>query len=156
MKWLRKARTFVAMPPVSRRRTLEALASLLRIGLSLRLRGYVPTPRRLESALQRNRPRPEPGEPLAIAFALHWAVEVAAGNLPYAPRCLERSLALWWMLGRRGLEADLRIGVRRADAGLEAHAWVELLGHQINDGADVGERYAAFEGGISPGSAELR
>ena len=156
MKWLRKARSFVSMSPVLRRRTLEALVSLLQVGLSLRLRGYVPTHRRLESALRRIRPRPELGEPLDLAAALQKAVEVAAGNLPYAPRCLERSLALWWMLGRRGLQADLRIGVRRADAGLEAHAWIEYLGHQINDGADVGERYAAFEGGISPGSADLR
>ncbi len=29
------------------------------------------------------------------------------------PTCLEKSLALWWFLGRRGIASSLRIGTRK-------------------------------------------
>ncbi len=74
------------------------------------------------------------------------AVDVAAGNVPFRARCLERSLALWRLLRRRRMAAELRIGVRKSERDLEAHAWVELAGRVVNDRADVHRRYAAFDG----------
>lgn len=44
--------------------------------------------------------------------------------LPKAMTCLQQSLALVWMLQRRGLEAKLRIGCRRDGPELRFHAWV--------------------------------
>ena len=55
----------------------------------------------------------------------------AARHLPFQPNCLEQSLALWWLLRRRGIPADLRIGVRKDAANFEAHAWVEAGGSGI-------------------------
>jgi hypothetical protein len=60
--------------------------------------------------------------------------------------CLSQSIALWGLLRRRGMPAELRIGARRTGSGLEAHAWVELGSEIVNDAEDVRENYAAFEG----------
>jgi hypothetical protein len=49
--------------------------------------------------------------------------------------CLRRSLALQWLLRRRGIDTELRFGVRRVagDPGLEAHAWLERHGHPVSE-----------------------
>jgi hypothetical protein len=39
--------------------------------------------------------------------------------------CLERALTLQYILGRRGCCTDLRVGVQKNGANLEAHAWLE-------------------------------
>lgn len=63
--------------------------------------------------------------------------------------CLSRSIALCWLLRRRGLPAQLRIGARKIGNQLEAHAWVEVAGRAINDSDDVQTRYAPFAGPIT-------
>lgn len=60
--------------------------------------------------------------------------------------CLSKSIALRWLLRRKGIHAPLRIGARKAGDGLEAHAWVELDGQIINDADEVRECYAIFAG----------
>ncbi|MBI4913937.1 MAG: lasso peptide biosynthesis B2 protein [Acidobacteria bacterium] len=42
--------------------------------------------------------------------------------------CLRQALAVHFILRRRGLAPCLRIGVRRREGRLDAHAWVELEG----------------------------
>lgn len=63
--------------------------------------------------------------------------------------CLSRSIALWWLLRRRGIPAQLRIGARKIGNQLEAHAWIEVAGHAINDSEDVQTRYAPFAGPVT-------
>jgi hypothetical protein len=46
-------------------------------------------------------------------------------------RCLAKALVLQWMLGRRGIASEVRIGVRRGDGPLRAHAWVERRGQVL-------------------------
>jgi len=60
-----------------------------------------------------------------------------------ANTCLHRSLALWWLLGRRGIESRLQLGARRQDGRFEAHAWVEYAGLIVND-AGIGPAYASL------------
>ena len=55
-------------------------------------------------------------------------VRVAAEHGPYRARCLEQSLVLRWLLLRRGTEGRIVFGARKADAGMQAHAWVEVNG----------------------------
>lgn len=55
--------------------------------------------------------------------------------------CLSRSLALWWLLRRRGYAPELRLGVSMAGGTFAAHAWVELDGRVLNDRQDVATRY---------------
>ena len=59
--------------------------------------------------------------------------------------CLARSVVLACLLERQGVPAQLRMGVRKGENGFEAHAWVEAAGMSLDEGQDVGERYAAFE-----------
>jgi hypothetical protein len=65
-------------------------------------------------------------------------VDAVARRLPVRSKCLPRSLALWTMLQRAGIDANLRIGMRTDGSG-EAHAWVEhdgcALGEQVDPAA---------------------
>ncbi len=72
-------------------------------------------------------------------------VDAAARHGPYPATCLPRSLTLWWLLRRRGIDSYLRIGVRKEAGRLEAHAWVELGGLVLNDDSDVRNRFAVFD-----------
>jgi hypothetical protein len=72
-------------------------------------------------------------------------VDAAARHGPYPATCLPRSLTLWWLLRRRGIDSYLCIGVRKEAGRLQAHAWVELGNLVLNDDSDVRNRFAAFD-----------
>jgi len=73
-------------------------------------------------------------------------VAVAAGHGIYRSNCLKQSLVLWWLLGRRGIHSEIKIGINRDGAEpLEAHAWVECGGQALNETEDVQQRFSAFE-----------
>ena len=72
-------------------------------------------------------------------------VNIAATHVPLGATCLTRSVLLRWLLLRRGIDAQLRIGVRLAQGGLEAHAWVEFQGQLVNDRAEVCEAFLPFD-----------
>ena len=66
---------------------------------------------------------------------LAWLVEVAGRYTPITATCLKKALVLSWLLGRRGAQTELRIGVARHDGRLKAHAWLDhdgqvIFGHQ--------------------------
>lgn len=73
-------------------------------------------------------------------------IEAASRHGITRGNCLSKSMALWWLLRRKGINAEPRIGARRAGEGLEAHAWVELGGAILNDEDEVRESFATFEG----------
>jgi hypothetical protein len=68
---------------------------------------------------------------------------------PIPSTCLERSLALWWLLGRKGIATQLRIGVRKDAGKFAAHAWVERLGTAIGEPDATHLHYSAFAEEIS-------
>lgn len=72
-------------------------------------------------------------------------VESAARHRLTGATCLTRSMTLWWLLRRQGVESEIRFGVRRGADGILAHAWVERDGIVLNDRSDIGKVYAAFE-----------
>ena len=76
--------------------------------------------------------------------ALGEAVNIAARHTPFPATCLARSLLLGWLLHRRGIHSDLRIGVRLIQGALDAHAWVECDGLPVNDRPDVASDFAPF------------
>ncbi len=136
------------MPPSDRQFLTEALALLPAVAFGLRAFGL----RRVSAFLSRHTPilpasRPADSE---RPRALGRLVNGAAHRLPGRPACLSRSVTLWWLLRRRGIDSAIRIGVRTAEGRFEAHAWVELGGVVLNDSQDVGERFAAFEGDTLP------
>jgi hypothetical protein len=81
----------------------------------------------------------------ARARSVARVVAIAAGRGPVRATCLRRSLLLWWLLRRDGIETVLRVGVNREGGTLSAHAWVEYLGRPVNDADDVALRFPAFD-----------
>ena len=85
----------------------------------------------------------------AEAQAICLAVGIAAAQLPFRLTCLHRSLAAWWLLARRGIASDLRIGVRKDGDQLQAHAWVECEGVPTGDRTDGGRAFLPFEPAVA-------
>jgi Transglutaminase-like superfamily len=55
-------------------------------------------------------------------------VDAAARHHVLPMRCLHRALVLQGLLAREGLLSDLRIGVRKEQGRVLAHAWLERAG----------------------------
>ena len=47
--------------------------------------------------------------------------------------CLKKSLILLRLLRKRGVPAELRLGVRKVDDDFSAHAWIECAGRTLLD-----------------------
>ena len=107
----------------------ERTCNLLRIGISKH-----PTSRRGGDA----------ATDIEHAQRIARLVGIAANHGLYRATCLRQSLVLGWLLRRRRIPAELRIGVRKDGDDLQAHAWVELEGQALNDPAGVSQTYAAF------------
>jgi len=84
--------------------------------------------------------------------ALGRVVNAAALYPPWPKACLARSLLLLWLLRRRGVEAELRIGVRLLGDKLDAHAWVVWQNTPINDRADISDTYRSLGDGDMAGA----
>lgn len=65
--------------------------------------------------------------------------------------CLPRSLLAWWLLRREGIDAEIRIGVRRPGDALAAHAWVEHRGHPLGPDIESSRDFASFEAAVARG-----
>jgi hypothetical protein len=65
-------------------------------------------------------------------------------RMPFTSTCLMRSLALWWFLRKRGIAADLVIGVNKKGS-FEAHAWVEVFGGPVTDSRSAIADFSAFD-----------
>ena len=97
-----------------------------------------------ESSIRANLSEAEKSTAIDFAKRTGRMVAAAAREGLYHGRCLEQSVTLWWLLARRKLPAELHIGVRKADAGIEAHAWVELFGTVVNDSDGVRQDFVPF------------
>ena len=133
------------------------------IGLALRLVSFG----RWQAILTRLAPipaaAPEPGLSASPVLAEMTArmVRAAAARGPYRAACLPRALTTWWLLRRRGLESEIRFGVRRPEgrrpAGrLEAHAWVVFRGQAMDDGPGGVQSFAPLERRTGPVDTEAR
>jgi hypothetical protein len=81
----------------------------------------------------------------SVATSMADAVSLVAGRKVVGALCLGRSLLLWFLLRRRGMDAELVVGTKApVDDAWMAHAWVELGGQPVNDVADVREQYGSF------------
>ena len=69
-------------------------------------------------------------------------VGLAARYHLYDMTCLPQALTLQWLLGRRGVATELRIGVRRDSGNLAAHAWLEHAGRPIGEAREIASRFA--------------
>ena len=124
----------------------DAMVSLTVAWIGLRTIGYG----RTRSILCRVSPLAGtgayPNRGYAIMRQATWSIAASASAIPMAITCLDRSLALWWLLRRRNIDCDLRIGTAQTENGVAAHAWLERDGVVLNDSKDVTERFSTFSG----------
>jgi Transglutaminase-like superfamily len=71
------------------------------------------------------------------------AVERVAALLPWHPVCLPQAIATRLMLRRRGIPAQLHLGVVETSP-LSAHAWVTVEGRAVQGGRVRATRVATF------------
>ena len=60
---------------------------------------------------------------------------------PFPMTCLKQTLIVFAVLRRRGLPADLKIGLAKHGDLLQAHAWIEQDGRVLLDDPDVAQRF---------------
>jgi hypothetical protein len=92
-------------------------------------------------------PQPEPGKTVELS-EIRRVVQMVKLAVKYSPpwaSCLRKSLVLWYLLRRKGIESELRIGSRRNEGKFEGHAWIEYQGMVLNDTPDVRERFVVFK-----------
>lgn len=134
---------------------LRAFFLLRFLSVGLRLAGFRRTREFLSRRVPRAASRPLSALPDAAAMTARM-VRAAAHHGPGTPTCLAESLALWWLLGREGCAAELRIGIRKPGGKFEAHAWVECNGRVLNDADETHRHYARFDSSFGAETAEPR
>ena len=72
-------------------------------------------------------------------------VNIAANHGPYRGNCLKKSLAIWWLLARKNINVELKIGVKNNDEKFQAHAWVEFMGTALTSPHDNEKDFLAFD-----------
>ena len=141
-------RRFRALEPNARGLFLRAAALLPLVSLSLRLRGFRSTQaslqKRIGSAVSSRYDPADPATGEHAALTARMVRSAAFRNLGTAT-CLEKSLVLWWLLGKQGIASSVRIGTRKTGQKFEAHAWVECEGVPLNEPEELHKHYAAFD-----------
>lgn len=123
------------MPPAERRIAAEALLLPPLISLGFRLFGVPRTQARVRRWATAGRDRfPAAGADDIIRMARRAQGRVNRATGVLGP-CLVRSLTLWAILLRRGIDVDLRVGFRKRNGKVEGHAWVERGQIPINENA---------------------
>lgn len=148
----RKLRIALGLKPAERVLLWRAWVRLLWVGVALRV---LPLPKVQSLCAGSGRPlrSPVPASRLADLAA------AAARHHILTLHCLPRALVLQSLLRDQGSDADLRIGVRRMEDAMEAHAWVEQDGRVIGDSPEIVHQYLPLErprhsgDEISPGLA---
>ena len=136
-----KADKFFELAPADQWMLLRsfALVALVRLGLSWRTLAQV---RQRLAAWIAARPAYPVDE--AQREKLIWSVRVVSRFVPMAT-CLTQALATQALLGRAGIQTQLRLGVLRDESGVfRAHAWVECDGRVLIGEQGELQNYAAF------------
>jgi hypothetical protein len=89
-----------------------------------------------------------------FALGMRRIVRRVRDRSPLPGSCLSRSLALWWLLRRQGMDTSLCIGARKFEGRLQAHAWVNLDARPLNAGVRVQEKYVQLNHDVTPPNAE--
>lgn len=136
--------------PSERRLLFQALLLLPLSALGVRVLGFKRYYAGLSSLANGSRPIISSKDEEESIRRVRRAFALAVNHGPYKGNCLSRSLTLWCLLRRQGIECDLRIGVRKKNGQFEAHAWIEYQDRPLSGGAKVREDYAVFGQVIVP------
>ncbi len=151
-----RLRRFKALERPAQSLFLRAIFLLPIVALSLRWRGFRGTQTMLERFLSNGSAAKDSAEVNErVAMTAHM-VSVADQSGLVHPSCLAKSLTLWWLLMRQGIAADLRIGIRKENEKMAAHAWVERNGTALNEPEEHHRHYAAFDAEFSSMSSDMK
>lgn len=140
---LRPFRKWRALPASERRDALALLLLHPMVSLALRGLGYRRTLALLTKTGKGHTLRASAPENMRHANRLAELAKAVGQNGAIEASCLRQSLAVFWLLRRRGLLPEVKLGVGRlGDGAPDMHAWVELDGEAL---AQPGLRHAAFE-----------
>jgi hypothetical protein len=141
-----RLRRYKALDAESRALFWRAVRLLPRITLSLRLRGYARTEASLHSRVKSRLETIVTEEDLAPRIAKTSRMVHAASQFgTIRATCLAQSLTLWFLLQQQNISSAIKIGVRKKDGCMEAHAWVERNGVTLNEPDELHQHYAPFE-----------
>ena len=140
---LSKVKTAVNLEGEERSLFLVSYILLPLVDISLRFRGV----RRTATTLAKRCPQPEPDKIVELS-EVRRVVQMVKLAVKYSPpwaSCLRKSLVLWYLLRRKGIETELRIGSRRNEGKFEGHAWIEYQGMVLNDTPNVRQHFTMFK-----------
>jgi hypothetical protein len=86
--------------------------------------------------------------PFSMNEAIYVGRLVAIANRRIRPLmvpCLPESLTVLWLLRKRSIPAVMRLGVRKRDDSLDAHAWVEYAGEVVSGDPNMPSAYAPVD-----------
>jgi Transglutaminase-like superfamily len=138
---------------------LRAAVLLPVISLSLKMRGFRATQEllfRFHPLVHQISQDDSPGllRDIELTQVTARMVNAAVRHARGASTCLEKSLALWWLLRRQGIASELRIGARKTGGKFEAHAWVEREGVALSEPQQEHRHYATFDAAFPLQSSE--
>jgi hypothetical protein len=107
----------------------------------LRIRGFMDTLEWIRCRIERV-PATVAAE-LETVKAVEYAVAMAGALYPGRARCLEQSLALYYLLRRRGVAVKFCHGVQPYP--FSAHVWIEYRGEVVNDVVEHAKRYVRLQ-----------
>lgn len=131
-KLLARLRRWRQLPGPERGLALRLALLLPMVDLSLRLSGFQRSKARMARLIGPQPPIVADAAAILQAQRLADLARSVGANSPWRTTCLRQALVVWWLLRRKGLPAELKIGVLRKSTPLQAHAWVEL-GEQALD-----------------------
>lgn len=131
-------RGWSALPPGERALAWRLALLLPLIDISLRLMGFQRSWRWLAHFAPASAPMVAELEDISAASRVAYIARAVGARSPWRTSCLRQALALWLLLRRRGLDAQLKIGVIRRQAPFMAHAWVELGGVALDPEVPTG------------------
>ena len=88
-------------------------------------------------------------DPLQRARDISRIVQVASSRSAFQVACLEKSLVLWYVLAREGIDSAVCMGTQLTTDIFRAHAWVEVEGQVVSQRTDPRWRYVPFAQPIS-------
>jgi hypothetical protein len=151
-----RIRRYKALDAESRTLFWRAVRLLPQVTLSLRLRGYAQTAASLQSRAKSHLDTIVAEQDLALKIAKTSRMVRAASQFgSIRATCLAQSLTLWLLLQQQNISSAIKIGVRKENGRMEAHAWVERNGVTLNETDEVHQHYAPFEREFANTPSEL-
>jgi hypothetical protein len=91
---------------------------------------------------------PEPCHPQNIINRHRNYLYLYTKQFPFFGKCLAQSLTLWTLLKNKGIQTDLKFGMKKNEDKLLAHAWVEYNNVPLASESEIREKYLFFSESI--------